>query len=251
LTDVGTLLHGDDSKLILLVDPDQESLVVVVENTSGLGPLTLKTAGLEVLVATLEEEMIVNEGLLLGSSHGGEGVVLALELTFEGGKSLNDLGLNLESLGPGDGGTEGVVGEVTGDTDTGGVDHCVLILGEVGAVKLGGVHGADVLGLGSVTVVGFDDLIHEGGEIVVRFVGAGVDTDAGVGPLGTGEDSLLEGVAVLVLAVLALLPDVAGEALGEEGGGTRGEEGVLGDCLRAAEMVAHHGSSAVSVGNLK
>ena len=32
--DVGTFLHGDDSQLILLVNPDEESLVFVVENTS-------------------------------------------------------------------------------------------------------------------------------------------------------------------------------------------------------------------------
>lgn len=34
LGDSGTWLHGNDSELILLVDPDEESLGVVVENTS-------------------------------------------------------------------------------------------------------------------------------------------------------------------------------------------------------------------------
>ena len=32
--DTGSLLHGDDSKLILFVDPDEESLGIVVEDTS-------------------------------------------------------------------------------------------------------------------------------------------------------------------------------------------------------------------------
>jgi hypothetical protein len=32
--DTGSLLHGDDSKLILLINPDEESLGIVVENTS-------------------------------------------------------------------------------------------------------------------------------------------------------------------------------------------------------------------------
>ena len=41
-TDVGTLLHGDDSKLILLIDPHEEGLGIVVEDAAGLGPVSLK-----------------------------------------------------------------------------------------------------------------------------------------------------------------------------------------------------------------
>lgn len=56
--DVGTLLHRDNSKSILFVNPDEEVLGFVVEDTSGFGPLTLETARFEVLVTTLEEEVI-------------------------------------------------------------------------------------------------------------------------------------------------------------------------------------------------
>jgi hypothetical protein len=34
LNDSGSLLHGDDSKLIFFVDPDEESLGIVMEDTS-------------------------------------------------------------------------------------------------------------------------------------------------------------------------------------------------------------------------
>ena len=37
--DVVTLLHGDDAHLVLLVDPDEQVLVVVVEDTTGIGPV--------------------------------------------------------------------------------------------------------------------------------------------------------------------------------------------------------------------
>jgi hypothetical protein len=33
-SDVSTWLHGNDSQLILLINPDEESLVGIVENTS-------------------------------------------------------------------------------------------------------------------------------------------------------------------------------------------------------------------------
>jgi len=34
-----TLLHGDDSHVVLLIEPDEESLVGVVEDTTGVGPV--------------------------------------------------------------------------------------------------------------------------------------------------------------------------------------------------------------------
>ena len=46
-TDVGTLLHGNDTELILLINPDEEGLGVVVEDTSALGPVAVETAGIE------------------------------------------------------------------------------------------------------------------------------------------------------------------------------------------------------------
>ena len=45
--DVSTGLHGDDSELILLINPHKESLVIVVEDTSAFGPLAVKTASLQ------------------------------------------------------------------------------------------------------------------------------------------------------------------------------------------------------------
>ena len=47
LKDTSSLLHGDDSELILLIDPDEESLGVVVEDTAARGPVAVETAGLE------------------------------------------------------------------------------------------------------------------------------------------------------------------------------------------------------------
>ena len=46
-TDVGTLLHGDDTELIFFVDPDEESLLSVVEDTSALGPVAVQATGLK------------------------------------------------------------------------------------------------------------------------------------------------------------------------------------------------------------
>ena len=45
--DVGTWLHRDDTELVLLVNPDEEGLVVIVEDASALGPFTVEVAGLQ------------------------------------------------------------------------------------------------------------------------------------------------------------------------------------------------------------
>ena len=39
LDDGGSLLHGDNAHLVLLVNPDEEVLGVVVEDTTGVGPV--------------------------------------------------------------------------------------------------------------------------------------------------------------------------------------------------------------------
>ena len=54
LADVRSLLHRDDTELVLLVHPHEERLGVVVEDAASFGPLALKTAGFEVLVAALK-----------------------------------------------------------------------------------------------------------------------------------------------------------------------------------------------------
>ena len=47
LSNTSSLLHGDDSELILLVDPDEESLGIVVEDTSAGWPVSVETACLK------------------------------------------------------------------------------------------------------------------------------------------------------------------------------------------------------------
>ena len=57
LGDASTLLHGNDSKLILLVNPDEESLGIVVEDTSTRGPVSVEVASLEESIAFPNKEL--------------------------------------------------------------------------------------------------------------------------------------------------------------------------------------------------
>ena len=68
--DVVALLHRDDSHLIFLVDPDEEVLVVVVEDTSGIGPVSTATGREEEGgVRLLEEVSSRSEGFFFLVGH--------------------------------------------------------------------------------------------------------------------------------------------------------------------------------------
>jgi 16S rRNA G966 N2-methylase RsmD len=66
--DVSAWLHGNYSQLILFVDPDQESLVIVVENASSVRPVSIKADCFKESVTLLEKEVIINKLLSLGFS---------------------------------------------------------------------------------------------------------------------------------------------------------------------------------------
>lgn len=184
--------------------------------------------------------MVRNELVTLGVGHGAEGVVLAFELTGEGVEGRDDLRLNLTALLGSHGGTEGVVGEVSGDSDSGRVDHSILIGREVGASQLSVVHVGDVLVSWRVLVVLLNDLVEQRSKGVEALMATCVDTNARVGPFATGEDALLESVAKSVLSILASVPYVTCEDLGEERLGSAGEVGELFDLAGVGQVRAHH-----------
>ena len=253
LTDVRTLLHRDDTELILLVDPDEEGLGIVMEDTTSLGPLTLETTALKILVTTLEEEVIGDELLAVSVAHVAKGEVLALELTSELREGRDDLGLDLTALFSSASSSERIVSKVTGNSDSGGVDHSILISREVRALQLSVIHVTDVLVGGGVGVIRLDNLVEERSEGVETLVAASVNTDSGVGPFATGEDTLLESISILVFSIFAGIPHVTSENLGEKRLSSTREEREFGDLGRIREVRSHHATISVNscIGHLR
>lgn len=63
--------------MIFLVNPDEECLIFVVEDTSTIGPVSIQTYSLKESISLLEEEVVVNELLSLLLSQLVERVVCA------------------------------------------------------------------------------------------------------------------------------------------------------------------------------
>lgn len=112
------LLHGDDSELIFFVDPDEESLGIVMEDTSTRWPVSVKVASSQESVSLLEEEVVVNELLLSSGVHTIERIESSLKISFEGSTGSNNLSHDFVSLSLGNTRTERVVSQVSSNSDS-------------------------------------------------------------------------------------------------------------------------------------
>jgi len=215
--DISSLLHGDDAGLVLLVDPHEEGLGVIVEDSTALGPVTLHTSDSQVAVSGDEQEVVINKLLPDGLVHAGEGVVGASEVTSQvlqgGGEGL----LEVNSLLLGDSGGETESVNIATNADTGGVDG--HISANV-ANDLLGVHVGGVLGISGDAVVLLDDGIEDLGEVLVGVPVSGVDAAVLVVELDGASAGLGDGEAAgLGLNVLDLVPSLLGHVLGDQGVG--------------------------------
>merc|ERR1719195_1443134 len=155
---------GGDVGLVLLVDPHEEGLGVIVEDSTALRPVTLHTSNSQVSVSRHEEEVVINKLLPDGLVHASEGIVGASEVTRQvlegGGKGL----LEVDSLLLGDSGGETESINIATNMDTGGVDG--HISSNV-ALDLLGVHVGGVLGISRDAVIFLDDGIEDLGKVFV------------------------------------------------------------------------------------
>jgi len=196
--DITTLLHGDDAEMVLLVDPDQEGLGVVMPDTATVGPVTGHTgAGEEGRDGLVEEEVIVDQLILLGVGHLGKGVVLALELTLEAGEGidgdlLDGATLTARAVGGKGDSLDGATGADAGREN--------VLLVEDAALKVVGVQVGLVLGVLAVSVV---TAVNDGvKKISENFVGLLITGDAAdghdegmSGVVHTGLDDAVQGAS--------------------------------------------------------
>merc|ERR1711974_153256 len=86
--DVSSHLHGYDTELVLLIHPGEEGLVLIVEDSTTLGPITLHASDLKVGIAGDEEEVVVNQLLSHLLIHASEREVGAGKVALQVGEGL-------------------------------------------------------------------------------------------------------------------------------------------------------------------
>ena len=60
-TNISTLLHRNDSELIFFINPDEESLLVVVENASSFRPISVQATCIKEPITFFEKEMVSDQ----------------------------------------------------------------------------------------------------------------------------------------------------------------------------------------------
>merc|ERR1712012_423143 len=221
--DISTLLHGDNTELVLLVDPDKEGLLGVVEDTTSLRPVTLHTGNSKVPVARDEEEVVVNELLTDLLVHSGQRVVVTSKVRGEALDCVDHQLLDSNTLVLGDSGGQTKAIDGTANTDSARVNGDIRV--DI-ALNLADVHVRGVPCRGTDSVVLLDQGVKDWGEVLVRIPVTSVDAavlvvelDCAGNGLGKSESGGLGG------DVLQLVPLVLGDVLGNKGvlGSNEGE----------------------------
>lgn len=213
--DVTTALHGDDPELILFIDPDEEGLLSVVEDTTTLGPVALHTGYRKVGITRHEEEVIVNELLADLLVHASQGVVVTGQVTGELAESALHEVLNGNALFLGDAGGKTEAIDAAADTDPDGVDGDFRVNVTLDLLN---VHVGGVDGIGGDAMVFLDDGVKDILEVLVGIPVTSVDTAVLVIELDGAGNGLGEGEARGGgLVVRKLLPAFLGDVLGHQG----------------------------------
>ena len=221
MSDVCTLLHRDDSQLIFLIDPGQESLSIVVVDSSVVWPVTVEVAGLKESVSLLEQEVVVNQLLSLFISQRAERVVLSFELSIKFGKRVGDSLLNRSSLIISESWSQWELCQVSSNSNSCADNHGSLVFWEIWSVDFSRVVFSCMLGCLGVLVVVFDDFVKQVLKDPVGVMRSSVDSNARVEVLKSRPDGFLEGETVGILLVVVLVPDVSAEVLAQQGLGAR------------------------------
>merc|ERR1712018_145172 len=171
--DITTLLHGDDSHLFLLIDPEKEGLGSVVEDSTALGPVTLHSSNSKVAVSADEEEVVINKLLTDSFIHTSKRIVVTSKVIGKLAKSTAHQLLNSNTLLLGDSGGKTESIDAATNTDTGGVNGSS---GVNVSSDLVDIHVRSVLGIRADSVVVLDDGIEDLGEVLVAIPISSVDT---------------------------------------------------------------------------
>merc|ERR1711936_102549 len=164
LLHISTLLHGNDTGLILLVDPDEEGLVPVVEDATTLRPVTLHASNGQVPVSRNEEEVIVNQLLANLLVHSSQGVVVSGKVRGEALDCVDHKLLNSDALVLGDSRRQAKSIDGTTNTDSAGVDGDIRV--DI-ALDLANIHVGSVPGRGADSVVLLDKRVKDRGKVLV------------------------------------------------------------------------------------
>merc|ERR1719431_1906913 len=178
--DIASIFHGDDAELILFINPDKEGLLVIVEDTTTLGPISLHTSNSQVSVSRHKEEVVINQLLADRLFHSSKWVILSSKFSSECLHSIRHQLLNSNTLLLGDSGRKSKSINGATNTDSGRVNWGTFNDVSLDLVE---VHIRCMLGTWRNSVVFLDQRIKHWSKVLVLFNST---TSIAVSMLATG-----------------------------------------------------------------
>ena len=102
LADISSRLHRNDTEFIFFIDPDEEGLIRVVEDSTALGPVAVQTASIKEPITLFEEEVVFDKLLLCSLIHSFKSIESASQVTGKIIASCHDMLHDLVALIIGD-----------------------------------------------------------------------------------------------------------------------------------------------------
>jgi len=215
LQDSSSFLHRDNSELILFINPDQEGLIIVMEDTSSRWPVSVQVTGFQESISFLEKEMIGNKLVLIFCRHTLKWIELTLKVSFKCLTGLDNFVHDLESLFLWNTRSKRVSGKVSPNSNSGRSDHRGILFAEFSIHNSFRRHVWFMLVWFFVAVIIHDDLVKELIELCVGLVGSSINSNTWVKIGNSRENAGLESNLFIAGHIFVLLPNLLGQALGK------------------------------------
>jgi len=209
--DITTHLHGDNTKLVLFIDPDQECFLVIVEDSTSLGPIPLHASNGKVSVPRNKQEVVVHKLLTNSFIHACQRVVISRKILGEVLNSRLHQLFNTQALIFGDsrGKTKSING--TANTNSAGVDWSIF---NNVALDFADIHVRGMLSRSADSMIFLDKGIKDRSKVLVGVPITSIDTTVLVVEFNSTCNGLNQCEArCLGLDVFELLPDIFGDML--------------------------------------
>jgi len=213
--DITSLLHGDNSELILFINPNEEGLGIIVEDTTSLRPISFHTSNSKISITRNKQEMIINKLLSDLLIHSSKRVVFSSKITREGRCSTLHEALNSKTLILSDSRRQSK--SINGSTNS---DSCRMdwdISIDI-SLDLWSIHVRCVLRVSRDSMIFLDDWVKDWSKVLVWIPVTSIDSTMLVVKFNSTGNSLNQCKSrCLSLDSLKLLPFVLCDMLGNKG----------------------------------
>lgn len=189
---IGSLLHGNNSQLIFFIDPDQESFIFVVKDSSSWRPISIQTSRFQKSITFFEQKVICNKLISLIVGHWFKWVVLTFKFSSKIVASTSYCLFNLFSLLSWNCRSKWEISKISSNSDSCWNNHLRVFFIKIWAFQKSIIHIALMFLIRFMFMILFYNLIKELSKNSIRVFWSRVNTNSRINVLTTWKNYLFE-----------------------------------------------------------